>query len=233
MRVGVAYRMPSPPTVPLRQFDTHRLIPSKYAEPPVLEKIADDHQHLQDIFDLDNATNDRLLAENNLTPGIGTAELVFGIPNFSIINAAYTHPHPLGSRFNGPDRGAWYAGFEIDTAIAEVVWHKTLEYIEIDWFNDSATYTDFLADFDAAYHDIRDQTDFLNCLTPDSYVDSQKLADDLLKLGSLGIIYPSVRRPPEACIVCFRPALVGNVRRAARWRFTWSGTPTPTISVET
>ena len=31
--------------------------------------IADDDAHLNVIFDLDNATNDRLLAENNLLPG--------------------------------------------------------------------------------------------------------------------------------------------------------------------
>jgi hypothetical protein len=199
----------------------------------VLAVIADDEQHLQEVFDLDNATNDRLLAENNLTPGIGTAELVFGIPNYTIINAAYTHPHPQGSRFNGPDRGAWYAGFEVETAITEVVWHKTLEYAEIDWFHDSVTYTDFLADFNAEFHDIRGQPGFANCLQPGSYIHSQKLADDLLNAGALGIIYPNVRRSREPCIACFRPALVGNVRRAERWRFTWSGTPAPDILQET
>ena len=225
--------MSLPPAISLRQIDTHRLIPSKYADPPVLAVIADDERHLLEIFDLDNATNDRLRAENNLTPGIGTAELVFGIPNHTIINAAFTHPHPQGSRFNGPDRGAWYAGFEVETAISEVVWHKTLEYAEIDWFHDSVTYTDFLADFDAEFHDIRGRSGFSNCLTPGSYIHSQKLADDLLKAGALGIIYPSARRSPEPCIACFRPALAGNVRRAERWRFTWSGTTAPDILKET
>jgi hypothetical protein len=224
--------MSLPPTIPLRRVDTHRLIPSRYADPPVLDGIANDDPHLQDIFDLDNATNDRLWAENNLAPGIGTAELVFGIPNYTIINAAYTHPHPLGSRFNGPDRGAWYAGFEVETAIAEVVWHKTLEYVEIDWFHDSVTYNDFLADFDGEFHDIRGQPNFSNCLQPDSYIASQKLADDLLNAESLGIIYPSVRRSPEPCIASFRPVMVINVRRAERWRFTWSGKTTPDILQE-
>ncbi|WP_298264657.1 RES family NAD+ phosphorylase [Acidocella sp.] len=224
--------MSLPPTISLRQIDTHRLIPSKYSDPPVLAVIADDEQHLLEIFDLDNATNDRLRAENNLTPGIGTAELVFGIPNYTIINAAFTHPHPQGGRFNGPDRGAWYAGFEVETAISEVVWHKTLEYAEINWFHDSVTYTDFLADFDAEFHDIRGQSGFSNCLQLGSYIHSQKLADDLLKADALGIIYPSARRCPEPCIACFRPALVGNVRRAERWRFTWSGKTAPDILKE-
>jgi hypothetical protein len=42
----------------IRQFDTHRLIPSKYSD-SVLTRIADDDAHLKDIFDLDHATNDR------------------------------------------------------------------------------------------------------------------------------------------------------------------------------
>ena len=97
--------MSLPRTSLVRRNDTHRLIPSKYSEGgnSVLTRIADDDAHLKDIFDLDNATNDRLLAENQLLPGIGIHELVFGVPYFRIVNAAFCHAHPLGSRFNGPE----------------------------------------------------------------------------------------------------------------------------------
>ena len=109
-----------PPKTLVRQFDTHRLIPSHYSLPggaSVLTLIAEDDAHLADIFDLYHATNERLAAENDLAPGIGAAELLAGVPFFRIVNAAFCHPHPLGSRFNGPDRGAWYAGFAIETAL--------------------------------------------------------------------------------------------------------------------
>lgn len=43
-----------------------------------------------------------------------------GVPYYRIVNAAFTHAHPLGSRFNDPDRGAWYAAFELETAQAEI-----------------------------------------------------------------------------------------------------------------
>ena len=79
----------------------------------MLARIADDDAHLADIFDLDHATNDRLLAENERRPGIGVRELLFGVPYYRIVNAAFTHAHPFGSRFNGPERGAWYAAFEL------------------------------------------------------------------------------------------------------------------------
>ena len=57
-----------PPLALVRQFDTHRLIPSKHSirGDSVLVRIADDDAHLQAIFELDAATNDRLLAERQL-----------------------------------------------------------------------------------------------------------------------------------------------------------------------
>jgi hypothetical protein len=221
-----------PPTILVRQNDTHRLIPSKYGEggDSVLARIADDDAHLKDIFDLDNATNDRLLAENNLLPGIGIHELVFGVPYFRIVNTAFCHAHPLGSRFNGPDRGAWYAGFEIETSQAEVAYHKSIELAEVDWFNEEVTYDDHLADFSAEFHDIRDAQEFIECLAADSYLPSQDLAQQLLDAASLGLIYPSVRYPQGTCVACFRPALVMNVRKGTTYRFTWKGRAEPEIS---
>jgi hypothetical protein len=45
----------------------------------------------------------------------------------------FVSAHPQGSRFNGPDRGAWYAGFE-----AEVAYHKSIELAEIGWFDEES-----------------------------------------------------------------------------------------------
>ena len=215
----------------LRQYDTHRLIPSKYSESgdSVLTRIADNDAHLQDIFDLDNATNDRLLAENDLLPGIDTHELVFGVPYYRIVNAAFCHAHPLGSRFNGPDRGAWYAAFEMESARAEVAFHKRVELAEVGWFHEEVMYDDYLADFSADFHDIRDDKAFADHLAPDSYVASQDLALELLAAGSLGVIYPSVRHQGGTCLACFRPTLVMNVRKAATHIFRWEGQAEPII----
>ncbi|MGE0653694.1 MAG: RES family NAD+ phosphorylase [Alphaproteobacteria bacterium] len=218
----------------VRRSDTHRLIPSKYGDggASVLARIADDDAHLQDIFDLDGLTNDRLTAERNLLPGIGIDELVFGVPQARIVNAAFCHAHPLGSRFNGPDRGAWYAAFEVETAQAEVTFHKTVELAEIGRFDESVTYDDYRADFSAELHDLRGDARFADCLAPDSYEASQDLAAALLDADSLGVVYPSVRHAGGICLACFRPALVGNVRKGMTWRFTWDGSEMPSISAE-
>ncbi|WP_119392841.1 RES family NAD+ phosphorylase [Taklimakanibacter lacteus] len=216
----------------LRRYDTHRLIPSKYSQggDSVLARIADDDAHLRDIFDLDHATNERLLAENDRLPGIDTHELVFGVPYYRIVNAAFCHAHPLGSRFNDPDRGAWYAAFEVESARAEVAFHKAVELAEVGWFHEEATYDDYLADFSADFHDIRDDKAFADCLAADSYVASQGLARQLLAAGSLGVVYPSVRKQSGTCLACFRPALVMNVRKDATHVFRWEGRAEPVIS---
>ena len=220
-----------PKLTSLRQFDTCRLIPSRFAdvEDSVLAPLAEDGHVLRDLFELDNATNERLRGEYGGLPGIGVDELVFGVPNFRIINAAYTYPRPEGSRFNDGERGAWYCAFEVETSLAEITFHKTVEYQEIGRFDDSVTYQTMLADFTSTFHDIRGIGAYNDCLDPASYIESQKLADELLGAGSMGVIYPSVRHDGGVCLACFRPALVGNVRKGQAYRLTWSGSPTPLI----
>jgi RES domain-containing protein len=224
-----------PPVALVRLVDSHRLVPSRYRPrgESVLTLIADGDAHLADLFDLDNATNDRLLAEHDLLPEIGVHELVFGVPNYRVVNAAFTHAHPSGSRWNGPDRGAWYAAAEVETSQAEVAFHRTVALAEVDRFEDSVTYDDYLSDLTGFLHDVRGPDPrWAPCLAPDSYVASQLLAERLLAAGSLGVVYPSVRRSGGTCVACFRPALVAGVRRGPTYRFTWSGSPEPTITVE-
>lgn len=228
-------RRPLLPLALVRRFDTHRLVPSRHLPngDSVLTRIAEDDAHLAALFDLDAATNDRLLAEDGRLLGIGPDELVAGVPNAAVVNATFCHPNPLGARFNGPDRGAWYAAFDLDTSQAEVAFHKSVQLAEIGRFDDSVTYDDYLADFSASFHDLRGaRPAFRKFLAPESYVASQELSERLLAEGSLGVVYPSVRHPGGTCVACFRPALVGNVRRARTYRFTWTGTAVPRITVE-
>lgn len=201
----------------LLQDDTHRLIPSAYDEDTVLHRLTTDSEDLTALFELEGATNERLLGEAGLLPGITVRELVFGLSYFHIVNAAFTHAKPFGSRFNGPERGAWYAGFSLETAGIEVAFHKSEELREINWQDkETFLYADFLADFRGEFHDIREDFRFAKCLNPMSYAASQKLAEELLDKGSAGVIYPSVRHSGGTCIVCFRPALVNNVRKGGQ-----------------
>ena len=155
----------------VKQPDTHRLIPSQYSVAESALSGLDEHI----LSDLEGVTNSLLLSEHNRLPGINSRELVYGFPYSQIINAAFTYAHPSGSRFNGPDRGAWYAGFEFETSMREVIFHRALVYSEIGRFEDSVTYDDYVADFSGEFHDLRQAGRFKECLSPVSYRESQKL----------------------------------------------------------
>ncbi len=185
---------------------------------------------LRILFDLDHATNDRLLSENGFLAGIGVDELVFGVPYCRIVNAVFTHAHPLGLAIQRPR--SWcmvriVRSSQLRTRRSPFI--KRSNTRRSGDLDDSVTFDDYLADFGAEFHDLRNGTGFAACLAPDTYVASQSLARRLFDMGSLGIVYPSVRHASGTCLACFRPTLVGNVRKHRTYRFTWRGTPVPAI----
>ncbi len=211
----------------LAQFDqagTHRLIPAKYGAESVLESLPLPPDVLSDLSELDGATNERKIAENGGNSAIGPGELLLGVPEAHIVNAAFTHPGPFGGRFHGAQRGAWYAGFEIETSIAEVAFHKRrfLQDGRIQGRH-AFDYIDFLADFSGEFHTL-DAVERKSSLEPDPvpqcYAASHALANKLLFEGSNGIVDPSVRGSSRTCIACFRPALVFHPRRNRKYRLT-------------
>jgi hypothetical protein len=89
----------------------------------------------------------------------------------------------------------------------------------------------YLANFNEEFHDVRgNNSEFSKYHDPDSYADSQNLAQSLFAARSNGILYRSVRRPGGNCIACFRPHLVTNVRPSAHFEYRWEGTPVPRIT---
>ena len=218
--------MKSPKQIKLEQDRTHRLIPYRYSDRgrPILNLLAqDDDDLLNDLTELEGATNDRLLGESGRLPGISIIELVSGFRLAHIVNASFTHPNPFGGRFNGRERGAWYAAFEMRTAQTEVAFHRAAELKEIGWKAEELfSYIDYLADFRNEFHDIRGDPDFVDCLNPNSYAASQTLGLALLTSGSAGIVYQNVRHQDGVCIACFRPPLVLNVREGPMVTFTFT-----------
>lgn len=221
-----------PPVRPVRRGGTHRLVPAKFRweDEGALPLLAEDASELADLRELARATDAGYLAEADRLPGIGVDELVFGISHARMINAAFCCAHPYGSRFNGPERGAWYASFDLATSIQEIVFHRGVLLAEINYFHETIDYDDWLADFRGDFHDLRNAPEFAACLDPQSYVHSQKLGRALLESGSAGIVYPSVRRQGGTCLACFRPALVQNVRSGVSRRFHWDGTASPEVT---
>jgi RES domain-containing protein len=208
-----------------RRTGAHRLIPAKYtAEESVLEELALPAHTLADLSELDAATNERKIAERGGNAAIGPGELLYGVPEAHIVNAAFAHPGPAGGRFNDARRGAWYAGFALETSVREVAYHKR-RFLQEARIGERLTfeYQDFLADFAGRFHFL-DRGEMRKCLkaepVPECYLAGQALAASLLETGSEGVVYPSVRHRGGTCIACFRPALVFHPRRGKAYRIT-------------
>jgi RES domain-containing protein len=227
--------MKFPKLTKLERESTHRLIPYRYSDRgrPILDLLAQgDDDFLNDLIELEGATNDRLLGESGRLPGISPIELVSGFRLAHIVNASFTHANPNGGRFNQSGRGAWYAGFEITTSQAEVAFHRSAELKEISWNEEEVSpYIDYLADFRHDFHDIQGDSNFTDCLDPNSYFSSQALGFALLNSGSAGIVYPSVRHHGGICIGCFRPPLVLNVREGPMVTFSFTNAELRSVSV--
>jgi hypothetical protein len=229
----------TPPVKSVSLHAQHRLIPSRHSDQDtVLADIADDDTMLEQLVLLDGATNDRIQGEQHGLAGISPFELVYGIPNAHIVNAAFTHSHQFGSRFSDSTRGAWYAADELDTSIAEVTYHKARRLSEIivpelpyhrpD--RETSTYDDWLADFQSEFHELEPAKRYREYLAPEPvpacYIQSQTLARQLLTAHqSNGLVYPSVRRNGHRCLVCFRPPLVYRPRRDRGLEIEFTATP--------
>ena len=222
-------------SIALRQADTVRVVSSARLRPPVLQPLADGEADLADLARLEAATHGRLRAEEAGLPGLDARELVFNVPNYTFINAAFAYTRPGGNRFNDGERSAWYCGFEVETSLREVAFHLTRALADAgDAFLNQTDYAELFADFNGAFHDLRGLARGPKCVHPDTgigYPAGQAFAKQLLAAGRvLGVVYPSVRRTGGTCLAAFHPYVVQNVRQGGLWRLTWAGNPEPEVT---
>ena len=205
-----------------------RLVPSRYPSAGLLDRVASPSD-LDAVFELEGWTNDRISAELGLLRSIPREEWVSGRPMASVIMAAYCHPRHGGGRFSSGDRGAWYCGRTIETALTESVFHRTAELREVAAYDTRVQMRAYLADFSARFVDVRSAPSPRGVYDPDSYVASQRFARTVLENGGNGVVYRSVRHAGGECLACFRPVLVRRVRAGGHYEFRWSGRPEPSV----
>lgn len=222
------------PTFELKRRKTHRLIASNHSQ-PAMNDLFDDELDRDLVFALEGVTSQRLVAQSSIKPTklgqINPLELVGGIPNAHVINAAFCYPSPTGARFNTNQRGAWYSAFALETCIAEVTFHHWRFMQEAGFDTDTITKDEWIAHFEGDFHDLRQIPDH-PCLGEEietSYPIGQRLASTLLDEESLGITYPSVRHKKGTNLVCFRPPLVQSPTKGQTLTFVWDGVARPLI----
>ena len=216
---------------------TIRLISTAYIDEPAMTPLADDEDDLAILEEIEGLTSARRTVTLPVPGGLDPAELLTAAAGYgwTYINAAFCYTRATGNRFNGQERGAWYASYGEDatlTAQAEVSWHLTRELEATGVFDNLTAYRELLAGFTTRMHDLTG-TAGEDVLSPDpriAYPIGQTLAQNVLVSGGNGLLYPSTRCDGGRCLVAFRPHLVQNVRQGDTWNFAWRGEATPEIT---
>ncbi|MEY8880870.1 RES family NAD+ phosphorylase [Donghicola sp. XS_ASV15] len=217
-----------------------RLLPATYHKPPALRGLVDSDEEMDLLSEIEGLTSGRLQAERGRNPHLDPRELAWHrrsrdlrIYGESHVNAAFTYTRKGGNRFNSDDRGAWYCAWDVMVSVSEVAFHRTRELGFTGCYEDTARYVELLADFIGVFDDLTDEPDHpaLHDVPEVGYPEGQRLAQDLRRNGSRGLIYPSVRAPAPGgnCLVCFEPRAIQNVRPGASWDLIWEGSPDYTL----
>jgi RES domain-containing protein len=210
---------------------TIRLVTTARLRSPVLARLVDADE-LAALAEIEGATSNRLVAQNRGTTEVQPYELVYGVPHAAFINASFAYAKPREpNRFNGSERGAWYAALEIETSLAEVQHHLTEMLALTGVFDAVVDYAELHASFAGEFVDLRPHTDLV-CLNPEKtvgYPAGNALAEAARARGLNGIIYPSVRHAGGTCIAALFPHAVQSVAQGDVYRMTWRGSPEPQI----
>jgi hypothetical protein len=137
---------------------------------------------------------------------------MYGVPNASIVMAAFLHVAPGGMRFNGPELGAWHASDDIRTAAAKVGHHLRRETVACNVTTMTRTYRAYAATLLGDYLDIRgQQTRRPDVYASDRYDASQKLGEEVRASAGAGLLYDSLRHRTGSNVVAHRPRNIADI----------------------
>lgn len=211
---------------------TVRLVTTARLRAAVLASLVDNEDELALLGEIEGATSARQMAQDRGIAGLAANELVYDVPHAHFINASFAYARPQQpNRFNGADRGAWYAALAVTTCLREVGFHLTNALADAGDFNAVVEYAEMFCSLAGDFLDLRQRTAHpaLGADTAAAYPVGNALAERARAEGLNGIIYPSVRHAGGTCLVALRPAAVQSVRQGAVYRMTWRGQPDPTI----
>ncbi|MFC6673254.1 RES family NAD+ phosphorylase [Marinobacterium aestuariivivens] len=205
----------------------HRLVPSHFPPIGLFETVADP-EDLEIIYAIEALTNDRLRDEVGDLTLVPADERIAG-PGSTPVMAAFTHTG-LPSRFTGGRYGVYYGARDLETAIAETVYHRERFLSATREHDTELTMRQYINKVALELHDVRD-VGYGELYDPDSYDAPQAFAKVLRESGSNGLLYRSVRHDGGECVAAFRPKAVTIPVQGQHFRYVWSGHHQKVISV--
>lgn len=192
---------------------THRLIPSQFPPIPAFDGVTRP-EDLEAVMELEGWTNDRLVQER--VARLPRDQWVYGVPNASVVMAAFLHAAPAGGRFNSGNLGAWYGAWTLKTAIAEVAHHLRREAAHRRLPEMRLTYRLYTARLDGDFLDLRGRsTTRPDLYAAGDYRASQAFGEEVRRAGpAAGIAYDSLRHRGGVNAVAYRPRLIQTVIQA-------------------
>jgi RES domain len=201
-----------------------RIIATRYPPINLFERLTPDPTVWEALLALEQLTNPRVRDEVGDISLVPVDERIAG-PGASFVMASFTHVNPKGSRFSDGSYGVYYAASELDTAIAETVFH--FESFARD-SGDSLRMEDMrviVGAIDENFENVAalPEPQRAEILHPKSYAVAQAYARKLRESGSNGVVYPSVRRRGGVCIGAFKPRAVGVPQQERHLKYRWNG----------
>jgi len=197
---------------------SYRLIPSQFPPIGLFDTVANSAD-LEAVMELAGWTNDRLVVER--IRRLPRNEWIYGVPNASIVMAAFLHVAPGGMHFNGPELGAWNAADDIRTAAAEAGHHLRRGTVARSITLMSRRYRAYMSTLLGDYVDISGQQKARPELyAHNSYEASQNFGENVRASDGAGILYDSLRRRGGLNVVSHRPRNITEIVQADHFEIT-------------
>lgn len=209
-------------TSPIEWLPCYRIVASRFPPVGLFDRVATEAD-MEMVFELESLTNPRVRQEMGELSLVHPDERVYG-PGSTPIMAAFTHLGDKKTRFSDNSYGVYYAALELNTAIAETVYHREIFMASTNESPIDLTMRVYAADLIAKMHDLRGQaTAIPEIYHHTNYSASQAMGAQLRNEGSWGVVYDSVRNTGGQCAGAFRPKALSNCRQANHLAYAWNG----------
>lgn len=204
-----------------------RLIPSRFPPIALFEDVASQDE-FEALYAVQALTNPRIQDEIGNLALLPVDDRVYGIPGCSFVMAAFTHINPDGSRFSSGDYGIYYASEQVETAIAETIYHRErfLSYTQ-EPPQEIAMRT-LVAEFNAALCDLLTVDKTHPVYSLNNYNAGQELGAQIKQNQDDGLVYHSVRAEGKN-FALFKAKLIQQCTQGAHYGYVWDGERISTV----